>query len=123
VLVSTRHINKADPLDAASFQLQVRDVLEGGQPVVAGTDIADSQARNSIAAGQVLSWRDVEARPTLRRGEIVEVIAVEGRLRVSTKAMVLEDGRTGDMIAVRNLSSNKDLRARIINERTVEVYF
>jgi flagella basal body P-ring formation protein FlgA len=123
VLVSTRHINKAEALDSASFQLQLRDVLEGGQPVPSGTDLAQSQARNSIAAGQVLSWRDVEIRPTMRRGQIVEVVAVEGRLRVTTKAMVLEDGRTGEMIAVRNLSSNKDIRARIVNERTVEVYF
>ena len=124
VLVSSRRFNRAENLDADSFQIQTRDVLElAGTPLATTQDLGDIQMRGSISEGQVLCSRDVEPKPLVRRGQIVEAVATEGHMRIAIKAVVMEDGRAGDLINVRNLSSNKDIQARILNDHTVQVYF
>jgi len=124
VLVSRRYYNRGEAVNPDDFEVQVRDVLDMPVvPILADSDLSGYDTRSAVAAGQVLFWRDVQARPTLRRGQVVEAVVADGLLRIAVKAMALEDGRQGDMISVRNLSSNKDIQARILDERTVQVYF
>lgn len=124
VLVSSRRINRAEEVTMDGMQVQVRDVLgDQGVPVPVGESLSDYQVRGGVAPGQVLYWRDLELKPLVHRGQIVEAVAQEGYLRIAVKALVMEDGREGDLIHVRNLSSNRDIQAKILNENTVQVYF
>lgn len=125
VLVSNRRIDRNASVYPADFDMQVRDVLDisAGTPVPADANLDGYEFKGSVGAGHVLIWRDIVIKPTLRRGQVVEAVADEGFMHVAVKAVALEDGREGDIINVRNLSSNKELQARIINERTVQVYF
>ncbi|MFA5256940.1 MAG: flagellar basal body P-ring formation chaperone FlgA [Opitutales bacterium] len=124
VLVSRRYYNRGEAVNPADFEIQVRDVLDMPVvPIFADSDLSGYDTRGAVAAGQVIFWRDVQARPLMRRGQVVEAVASDGLLRIAVKALVMEDGRAGDMISVRNLSSNKDIQARILDERTVQVYF
>jgi len=124
VMVARRHFNRGEGVTEADFELQTRDVLElPVLPMTPGSNLSQYETRSALGAGQVLYWRDVEVRPTIRRGQVVDAIATEGMLRIAVKALVLEDGREGEFINVRNLSSNKDIQARILNDRTVQVYF
>ncbi|MBN1404631.1 MAG: flagellar basal body P-ring formation protein FlgA [Opitutales bacterium] len=124
VLVAKKHYNKSANIVQDDFEVETRDVLElPVLPIPADTLLTGYELRNAVGAGQVLYWRDIQAKPMLKRGQVVDAIASEGALRIATKAMVLEDGREGEFISVRNLSSNKDIQARILNERTVQVYF
>lgn len=124
VLVPRRQINKGELIATDDFEVQVRDLLESPVPMVpAGEDLSDYELRGSVAPGQPLLWRDISPRPLVRRGQLVELVAAEGFLRISVKGQALENGREGELISVRNLSSNKDIQARIINEQTVQVHF
>jgi flagella basal body P-ring formation protein FlgA len=125
VLVSNRRIDRNATVSPSDFDVQARDVLDisAGTPVPADTNLDGYEVKGALGAGQVLIWRDIALKPTLRRGQVVEAVADEGFLHVAVKAVALEDGREGDIINVRNLSSNKELQARIINERKVQVYF
>lgn len=124
VLVATRRFNRGEDVSPADFQVQICDVLGSPSvPVPVDGNIADWQTRSPIGAGQILFWRDLEQKPLVHRGQMVEAIAVEGSMRITVKAQVMEDGREGDLIRVRNLSSNRDIQARILNEHTVQVYF
>jgi len=124
VLVPRRQITRGEILDGEAFEVQVRDLLASPAPVVpASEDVSQFELKASVGPAQQLMWRDVSPRPLVRRGQVVELVVTEGFLRISCKAEALENGRAGDMIAVRNLSSRKDLQARIIDEQTVQVYF
>ncbi len=124
VFVTKKYLGKGNSPGEGDLELQSRDILDMSvKPVPAGTDISGMELRNAVGAGQVLYWRDIQARPILRRGQVVEATASEGGLRITVKALVLEDGREGDFISVRNLASKKDIQARILDERTVQVYF
>jgi flagella basal body P-ring formation protein FlgA len=124
VLVARRQMNRGDALRDADFEVQTRDVLDAQQPMVyAGTDVSGHACKVSLKPGQALLWRDIAVRPLVQRGQVVEAIAASGSLRICVKAMVLEDGCAGDTIAVRNITSNKDIKARVLDENSVQVYF
>jgi len=124
VYVSARRIERGEAVSAGDFSIQQRDVLSASvKAVSAATALSEYRTRTIVGDGQVLQWRDVELKPLIRKGQMVEAVASEGTMRISIKAIALEDGREGDVVSVRNLSSNKDIQARILNERTVQVYF
>lgn len=125
VLVANRRIDRDTSPSKGDFDVQVRDVLDANQgaAVPIGEDLGGYLVKGTVGQGQILLWRDIQQKPTLKRGQVVEAVADEGFMHVAIKAMAMQDGREGDIISVRNLSSNKELQARIINERTVQVYF
>jgi flagella basal body P-ring formation protein FlgA len=76
-----------------------------------------------VPADRLLSWNDIARRPLVRKGEIVDVIASEGMLFVSLRALALESGAQGQMVIVRNLESRKDISAVVVADNRVEVNF
>lgn len=76
-----------------------------------------------VPAGRLLTWRDVARRPLVRRGEMVEVSAVDGMLTVTMKALAMENGARGDTVTIRNPDSRKDFAAVVIDQNHVEVRF
>ena len=77
----------------------------------------------AVPAGRMLTWRDIARRPLVRKGEVVEVAAVEGPLMVTMKAVAMENGAQGDTVTVRNAESRKDFSAMVVSENRVQVRF
>jgi flagella basal body P-ring formation protein FlgA len=76
-----------------------------------------------VPAERLLSWNDIARRPLVRKGEMVNVVANEGMLYVTLRAMALENGAQGQMIVVRNLESRRDISAVVVADNRVEVNF
>jgi flagellar basal body P-ring formation protein FlgA len=77
----------------------------------------------AIPAGRLLTWNDIAHRPLVKKGEMVEVSAVEGMLTVTMKALAMESGSRGDTVTVRNPDSRKDFAALVVDENRVQVRF
>lgn len=77
----------------------------------------------AVSAGRLLTWRDIARRPLVKKGESVEVSAVDGMLVVTMKAVAMENGAQGDMVTVRNPDSRKDFSAVVVDENRVQVRF
>lgn len=97
--------------------LRERDAL----PATAG-DRSFMFARD-VGADRMLTWHDVARRPLVRKGEVVEVVAAEGPLLVTLKALALQNGGQGDLVTVRNLESRKDIPALVVADDRVRVQF
>jgi flagella basal body P-ring formation protein FlgA len=76
-----------------------------------------------VPANQLLRWHDIVRRPLVRKGEIVDVIASEGMLFVTLRALALENGAQGELVVVRNLESRKDISAVVVADDRVKVNF
>ncbi|MBI3886001.1 MAG: flagellar basal body P-ring formation protein FlgA [Opitutae bacterium] len=76
-----------------------------------------------ITAGRLLTWRDLAKKSLVRKGDIVEVAAIDGRLSITMKAQALANGARGDTVVVRNLESKRDFPALVVSENRVEVRF
>lgn len=77
----------------------------------------------ALPAGRMLTWRDIARRPLVKKGDLVEVSAVEGPLVVTMKALAMESGAQGDTVTVRNPESRKDFAAMVVDENRVQVRF
>ena len=123
-LIPLHRVDRGAALNASDFEVRSVDALEYRNQLVSPvTDISSFESVMPLAADEPLVWRKIDQRPLVRRGEVVDVTAKEGVMSLNLKAVALENGGQGDFIVVRNLRSNKEFQARIINEKHVQVYF
>jgi flagella basal body P-ring formation protein FlgA len=79
------------------------------------------RVKRPVGVGQVLLRSNLEKAPLVERGSIV-TLKFEGRfVSLSVLAVTMEEGDPGDIILVRNLQSQKVIKARIIDANTVVV--
>lgn len=124
VWVAASRLDRGQAISSALVAVQQVDVLRERNPLVlAEVDPASLDLVASVAAGRPLTRRDVVARPVVRKGQVVEVVAQSGMLAISMKAMALESGATGDQIRLRNLESRREINGEVINENKVQIHF
>lgn len=109
--------------DPAALEVRRVDLLRERDALPAAVGDRNFILARAVPAGRMLTWRDVARRPLVRKGELVEVAAVEGPLVVTMKATALENGAQGDTVTVRNPQSRKDFAARVVAENRVQVRF
>lgn len=85
-------------------------------------DAAGKTAKVSIMAGRLIDGSMIAAPIVVRRKAGVNAVIETGTLRIACRAVALEDGAVGDMIRVRNPSSNKDLYGEIVSASEVRIY-
>jgi flagella basal body P-ring formation protein FlgA len=124
VYISRRSLNREEALDPVDFERAIQDVLLRRSPMVSTeTQLKSYELIQALPSGQPLYWKAVIPKPIIRKGQVVEVQATEGLLFISTKAVALENGLTGDIVNVRNLNTRKEFQAQVINESTLKVHF
>jgi len=106
--------------DAVSrTQVQVTQPLR--QVATQPEDVIGKHARRSLAGNAPLSTQDVTTVPVVHRGDIVSIVLESPLIKVSTPGEALEAGKPGDTIRVKNTSSNREVRAQVIDKQTVRI--
>jgi flagella basal body P-ring formation protein FlgA len=109
--------------DPAQFEAKRVDFFRDREAVAVGMPAVAYILSRGVTAGRLLTWRDLAKRPLVRKGEMVEVSATDGRLVVNLKGLVMQNGGQGDFVTVRNPDSKKDFSAYVIDENRVQVRF
>jgi flagellar basal body P-ring formation protein FlgA len=106
--------------DAVSrTQIQVTQPLR--QVVTQPEDIIGKRARRSLAGNAPLSTQDVTTVAVVHRGGMVRIVLESSVIKVSTPGEALEAGKPGDTIRVKNISSQREVRAQVIDKQTVRI--
>jgi flagellar basal body P-ring formation protein FlgA len=79
--------------------------------------------QRAVGPGRLLTWNDVRRRPLVRRGQSVEVAAVDGHLFVTLRAIALHDAGRGQSVRVRNPDSRREFTALVTGEARAIVNF
>ena len=117
-------IERGQALDRTLLAVQKVDVLRERQAFIpADSDPATFEAAQAITSPRLLVRRDLSERPLVRKGQVVEVVARQGLLAITMKALALEPGAAGALIRLRNLQSQKEFSGQILNESKVQVQF
>ena len=98
------------------------DVLKqhvGAVPVE--TDLKGYQLGVNLRENSVLKWSHLTKVALVKKGEVVDVFASGNGIYISMKGMALENGVEGGIVKVRNLSSDKEFQAKVLNEKSVKV--
>ncbi len=81
------------------------------------------QTRVSLRAGAVLRKSVLERPPVVKRGSLVRIVAQGKNFTVSAIGEARQNGRIGEIIRVRNLSSKREIFAQVVDQKTVRVTF
>ncbi|MBA4396429.1 MAG: flagella basal body P-ring formation protein FlgA [Syntrophus sp. (in: bacteria)] len=71
--------------------------------------------------GMELSTPMLKDAPLVHKGKMVRVLFDNGSLRITTIGIPEEDGTAGNMVRVRNVTSNKVIYARVLGESLVGI--
>ena len=82
-------------------------------------DIIGHKAKKNITRDAVLKTRHLIAANDIDKDDDVLIVVGSGGLSISTYGQAMQDGQVGEMIIVRNLSSNKEFKAIVLSEKKV----
>lgn len=77
--------------------------------------------RRPLHMGEIVNSNALEEPTLIKRGDQVQVLAESGGIRVSSKGTALEDGARGEQIRIKNTSSKRVIRARVVAANRVTV--
>jgi flagella basal body P-ring formation protein FlgA len=124
VWVSSQRLDKGQVLDRGMLNTVKLDVLrEYVPPLTVDQDYVGFELSQPLTAGRPLTRRDIVERTVVKRGQIVEAVASEGPIRIRMRAQAMEAGPAGAVIRVKNVDSQKEFIAQVINENQVQVRF
>lgn len=111
------------PFDAALLEPRRVDFFRERDALSVTAGDHDFLFVRSIQPGRLLNWRDVARRPLVRKGEIVEVAAIDGLLHITMKGLAMESGAEGETVTIRNPESRRDFSAQVVAENRVQIRF
>ncbi|MBQ7215204.1 MAG: flagellar basal body P-ring formation protein FlgA [Synergistaceae bacterium] len=121
-VIASRNINKGDRITAGNVITRPVKISRPGMYASSPSEIVGFTANRNIKQGEPVLLRDVTSSRVVKRGRQVKIVARLGGVRVTADGVLLEDGQPGDWVKVRRADDKRvTLRARIINENTVEV--
>ena len=86
-------------------------------------DVVGKAAKRRIRGGQTLTPALLALPLAVKRGQPVKIIASHDGIEASTAGEALGDGRTGEVIRVRNVRSGKVIDAQVLDEGVVTSTF
>ena len=78
-------------------------------------------SKQNIAAGRIIKPNSLKQAKLIYRGDKVHIVAAHPSIRVRMKGVALSSGALGEIIQVKNLSSKKQLEAKVVGRQKVHV--
>jgi flagella basal body P-ring formation protein FlgA len=119
--ITREPVAHAENFDPAKLDTRRVDLLREREALPASADEHESVFTHAISGGRLLTWHDLSRKALVHKGELVEVHVSEGALLITMKGQALENGARGDTITIRNLESQKNFPALVVEESRVQV--
>jgi flagella basal body P-ring formation protein FlgA len=118
---AARNLEAGSILAAGDLQEVEADLSElPDDAVTSGTALVGQRVLRPLSAGAWIPRAAVAQPLQVRRGSPVTLLARIGTVEARASAQAKQDGSSGEIISVVNLSSKRTLRARVTGEGLVE---
>jgi len=122
VLVATDKIERHQTVNEQQFELKRTDVTSlREQPVISFAELTGYRAKRNLRMGSILTTGALEPVPDIDVGGEVTIVFSDDWGTVTVPGQVMETGRIGDRVRVKNLASGKIVSATVISDKSVEV--
>lgn len=122
VVVAKHPVKRNNLLQDSDLMLAERDISALGQGYYLDLkQVVGAQATRTLSAGQPVLSSQIRTPPMVKRGDQVVIRARSGAISVRMPGEALTDGSHGQQIRVRNLRSQRVVRARVVAPGQVEV--
>jgi flagella basal body P-ring formation protein FlgA len=124
VAVAQRPIPRGSYVSPDQIQIQEQDVTQATQGYYTQIkDLIGALATRSIAAGRVITPGSISPPRIVNRGERVTIMASSDTLSIKATGVSLADAAFGELVQVRNTSSNKVVEGRVTGPGMVSISF
>lgn len=121
VAVAAHPLRGGVVLSADDILTESRDLATLRSPCFEAAELVGKRLRRSMRQAEAFRRTDLRFPPVIKHGDMVTITARKGALCISAKGQAQENGRAGGTIRVRNISSRKDIQARVTGPGQVEV--
>ncbi|MDR6236045.1 flagella basal body P-ring formation protein FlgA [Pseudomonas psychrotolerans] len=122
VVVAVQPLLRGTVLDTQNVALMERDVGVLTQGYLTSLEqVVGAQLKRQVVNEQVLTPAFLEQAELVRKGEQVVISARSASFNIRMQGQALADGAKDEEIRVRNLSSNRVIHARVVDQGQVEV--
>lgn len=124
MVVANRQLLSGTVVSSDDLSIQKQDVsLANGRHVKSVEDVVGKKLRTTVRPGSPIKSDQLVKVPVIVNGQLVTIVLERPGLRISVAGKAKGAGGIGDLIRVQNLSSNKEIPAKILDGSTVEVGF
>lgn len=124
MVVVLRQIEYGASIAAADLTMQKREITLNSHLAARKLDeVIGKKARTTLRANQPVRADQVEKVPLVKSGQMVTIVAENSVLKISVAGKAHSSGAEGDIIRVQNLTSLKEIPAKVIDASTVQVAF
>jgi flagella basal body P-ring formation protein FlgA len=120
VVVATRDVPANQALAHEDLSIERRRLTDLANAVSVPEDAVGQSSSRTLRSGQPLQARWLAAPLLVRRGDSVTIVAGQGGIQVQAAGEALEAGRLRQVVRVRNSTSGRLIRARVIDHGVVE---
>ena len=122
VVVVARPLKRTGIIDFEDVVLRERDISQISQGYLTSLDQAIGQRlTRPVVTDQVITLVHLEQAEVIRKGDQVVISASSGALQVKMPGEALSNGGMSEQIRVKNLNSNRVIKARVTAPGQVEV--
>ncbi len=123
-VVTVHQIEHGTVITAEDLALQKRELTQNSHLGIRSIDeVAGKKARTTLRTNQPVRADQIERIPLIKSGQMVTIIAENGVFKISVSGKAHSSGAAGDIIRVQNLTSLKEIPAKVIDGSTVQVAF
>ncbi len=123
VAVAAIPLRKGEILNERSIRIEKQDLSVLDDPFTKKTQLIGRETARTITAGTILDHDNITDPSIIHRGDMITIIARKGPMQLSTKGLAKQDGHLGEIIRVKNISSNKVIYCRVDRPGIVSVEF
>lgn len=120
VYITSMSLNKGEIITEDSFYQEIRE-LDDGNEFLNCLEPGKFRVTRELSAGKVLSNKDIQLVPMVFKGSKVRLVLQKETIHLELFVLAEEDGWLGDQILIKNLGSNRRLKATVIGAGLVEV--
>ena len=119
-VIIVRPVSRGDFLAREDLGLQTLS-RSGGSGFTDIDELIGRRAKKSLRAGLVLHDRHLQPDWMVQAKQTVSVVNNSGGIQVTTAGIALENGRLGDLVKVKNLSSNSILFGFVAGTKKISI--
>ncbi|MFH1019412.1 MAG: flagellar basal body P-ring formation chaperone FlgA [Pseudomonadota bacterium] len=124
VVSTTKRLNRNDILGNEDITAKRRNIsmLDGGL-IQDPKQAVGQKLKTSLPAGAILYAQALDAPPLVNRGEQVTIMAKSQAIQITAPGEARNSGAKGEMVRVKNLTSRREIQARVLGPGVVEAEF
>lgn len=122
VIMASKQMQQHTLITKENVEMQTVETTLLPQDIVTSFEmLTEKRSSRIISQGSILRESMIETVPLVQRDETVTLVVKSKGVEVTTKALAKENGRRGDFILVQKLETRERLKARVVNNKLVQL--